>query len=458
MCSLWKCEFDLNAPELPCTACKNKGLVCTSEKKVYGRVREIRTAERHNALYSRESLLSTFMKPQMPDTDGLTSAEWMDITRFFSLAKPLDGSSPHRSFNGAFAVPDVILYDTGAAQASPLHRLAGLVFMSYLKEEKSTVATFEYLSKFYRQALDLYKSGAVLEVIYAWYVVSVYSLLGGDSIGMAIGHCHQYCRALVGLKTLIHDDNELQYLDTMWIAIISNLFYQHRDPIELSNLDHPAALLESFEQIQLLLKHGSSLLPSPQQIATPPQYAAFAWIGQKLEMLGVYMQYYLDTFLFRVNYIASDPRETETLRLALRDICERIMQLISQLPEIHAYIRDAYSFSSLFPEEKMDNIHAFLQFPPVRPRSVKSPTFPPEERDTAIAFAYTYARLLRNMLDPNADSNEEISTDIYSSAMALCRLCASFPNRGHPNINISIPHRTLFWAGLVLTKSKFPAG
>jgi len=330
--------------------------------------------------------------------------------------------------------------------------------MSYLKEKKSTVATFEYLNKFYRQALDLYKSGTGLEVISAWYVISIYALLGADSIGTAIAHCHQYCRALVALKTSIRDDDERQFLDIMCMDVIGDLYAQQRDPIGLFHLDDPTALQQSTEQIQLLLDQGSILLPSLQQIVNPPRCPTSLWVGQYVEALIIYMQYYLDIFLFRMEYIASDVRDTEDLRFSLRDICERLVQLITHFPDIVEYIQDAYFLSSVFSEEQHDNGDTFLQFPPVRPRSIKGPSTPPEERDTAIAFAYTFARLLRNLLDPVADSDETISADIYLSAIALCRLCASFPIRGHPTINITIPHRILFWAGLVLTKSRFPAG
>ena len=411
--------------------------------------------------HPRESLLSTFMKPQIFEADNLTSAEWMDVTRFFSMwpqTRRQEGKSLDRSFRGGFALPSVAIFDTGVAQASPLHRLAVLVFMSYLKEKKSTIATFEYLNKFYRLALDLYKSGTGLEVIYAWYVISIYTLLAGDSIGTAIAHCHQYCRALVALKTSIQDDDDRQFLDIMWMAVIGDLFTQHRDSIELFHLDDPTTLHQSIEQIHLLLKQCSILLPSLEQIVEPRRCATPLWVGQYLETLAIYMQYYLDLFLFRMEYINSDVHDTDNLRFALRNICERVLQLITHFPDIVEYIEDAYFLSSTFSEEQLGNRHTFLQFPPVRPRSVKGPSTPPEERDTAIAFAYTFARLLRNMLDPVADSNETTSTDIYLSAIALCRLCASFPNRGHPYINITIPHRTLFWAGLILTKSRFPAG
>jgi len=385
----------------------------------------------------------------------------MDIRHFFSIWPPEErlGGSPRRSFNGAFAVPDVAIYDTGLAQASPLHRLAILVFMSYLKQEKSDVATFEYLSKFYRQALNFYNSSTTLEAIYAWYVVAVYSVIGGDSIGMAIAHCHQYCRVYVALSSGIHDEEELQYLDIIWQDMIQSLYFQHRDAIGLDELNYPNAVLHSIEKIHLLLQKASSLLPSQQSIERQRSPEATVWVCQNINALVVHMQYYLDNFLFQINHRASDPQDMKTLRLELRDICGRIMQLVTHLPGIYEYVCDGYGFSPSFALENATVGREFLHFPPVRPRSAKSSSTPPVERDTAVAFAYTFARLLRNMLDPAADSDEKVSVDVYLSAIALCRLCASLPDRtpdhDEYHIRVLLTHRTLFWAGLVLTKSRY---
>jgi len=125
-------------------------------------------------------------------------------------------------------------------------------------------------------------------------------------------------------------------------------------------------------------------------------------------------------------------------------------------------VRDAYGFSPSFTLQQATAGREFLHFPPVRPRSVKSSSTPPVERDTAVAFAYTFARLLRNILDSTADSDEKVSADVHLSAIALCRLCASLPKRAPDHdqchIIVLLTHRTLFWAGLVLTKSRYLAG
>src|SRR5271169_1230031 len=93
----------------------------------------------------------------------------------------------------------------------------------------------------------------------------------------------------------------------------------------------------------------------------------------------------------------------------------------------------------------------------LRPRGLKSAE--PKAQDTALALLYTFARLLKNMLDPMADFDESIVTDIYRSTIALCRLCASFPNRSLSNPTVSLlVKRSLFWAGMILTKSTFQEG
>jgi len=381
----------------------------------------------------------------------------MDIMHFFSFwpEATRNRRGPIRQYGGYQFVPlAIVLYDTGLVQSSQLHRLAVLAFMSYFKTKKSNVQTFEYLSRFYQQLLKGSSARSTLEVVYAWYVVAIYTIMDGESIDVAIDHCHQFCRAFVSLRLSSWDDDELMYLETLWREMLDSLYYQHRDGIRLGDLTEPTDLTDlqlSTQKIHDMLQMSSAILPSQRRILRFNPTSR-EWICQNIVTLLIYLQYYFDHFLFRLNYTS---KESESLRTALRDILDRLLPLYAQLPDIQAYVDGAYSMP--FDGDEYD----FLSFLPVPPqRAVK--TFDRKARDTCAAFAYVFARMLRNMLDTNVNGNKNISDEIYRSALALCRLCATIPSRdSYPeryNVIVWMTHRTLFWAGMVLTRSRFPAG
>ena len=100
--------------------------------------------------------------------------------------------------------------------------------------------------------------------------------------------------------------------------------------------------------------------------------------------------------------------------------------------------------------------NTFLDFAAVEPRALK-PGTEPLVRDTALALVYAFARLVKNMLEVTFnDVDEKVNSEIYNSATAICRLCA--------NLSIEKPmeswivKRSLFWAGIIFTESKFPEG
>lgn len=182
-------------------------------------------------------------------------------------------------------------------------------------------------------------------------------------------------------------------------------------------------------------------------------------ILNKVRSLSIHMQFYLDCFLF-LSSSEADVARTKDIRDRLYNVLNRIVQLIRHLPNIGDYIYHAYSLLPGY--DSCSDAHGaangFLGFADVQPRGLILAR-DPKERDAALALLYAFARLLKNLLNSTAESGENVTTEIYHSAFALCRLCASFPNRSAKTQNfVLFTKRSLFWAGMVLPKWKYQAG
>jgi hypothetical protein len=322
--------------------------------------------------------------------------------------------------------------------------------MSHLQNNHSEKRTFEYLQKFYQQAQKCIDNGSVLELVYASYVVAVYSLVGGVSVRMAIDNCRQFCLAFVALKSWMVDEDEFMWLETLWQKVLSSLYYVHRDSIVFDDFNESLRLMNSADQLQQLLHYSSSLLPSLKDVSECRLSMTTEWICQKVISLSIHMQYYFDHFLL-LSTFSADGEGVKLLRTTLDDILDRIIHLIPQLSNIRDFIYNAYP--TQWPIES-STINDFLSFPDIRLRGLG--TYP-KERDTALAMLYTFSRLVKDMLKSIADTHENI-VEINKSAIALCRLCVSFPCRSVNPLVTLLVKRSLFWAGMVLTESRFPQG
>jgi hypothetical protein len=332
-----------------------------------------------------------------------------------------------------------------------LYRFAILVIMSYIKNNVS--GTSNYLSKYLVEAQKSIDNDSLLQVVFASYVVAVYSLMGGDSMKFALRSCHNFCKSIVGLtkSRMITDD----WIELLWQDVLTSLYYVYRDSALFRHPGlHTAELMESLGQVEGLLQASHCLLPSETHISNLPLSMTTEEICLKVKSLSIYLQFYLDHFLFRKTHDANLER-LQKLNQGLYDILDRITRLISHLSPISNYIYHAYpkrSNSGLCHYTSTTN--TFLHFPNVQPRGLKVGA-DPEERDTALALLYAFARLLKNALKRTADDDENL-TDIHDSAIAICRLCGSFPEQSR--MVALLAKRSLFWAGLVLTESRFNSG
>jgi hypothetical protein len=214
-----------------------------------------------------------------------------------------------------------------------------------------------------------------------------------------------------------------------------------------------AQSMQSLEQLQEVLQTAYCLLPSWDDISNLPLSMTTEEICHKLKSLSVYLQFYLDNFLFRARY-TGDAAGLNSLRSDLSDILDRIIRLTSHLSHISNYIHYAYAIRSNFDLPSTDPKNSFLHFADVQPYGL-NPSADPKPRDTALALLFAFARLLKGMLEQTADE-EKVTSIIHDSAIAICRLCASFPSPS-PMVTL-LAKRSVFWAGIILTESRFPSG
>ncbi len=290
--------------------------------------------------------------------------------------------------------------------------------------------------------------------------MAVHSLVAGASLQHALTNCRQFCQTIAKLQQSgIVARKEVSWMEMLWQEVIFSLYYIHRE-ILFRGIVGRARLEESFDQFYEMLSISRFFLPSEQDLVQLPLSMNTEAICQKIQTLSIYMQLYFEYFLFRESRGDEHDENTQEIVVALQSILEKIIRLITHLSNIPDFIHNAYSIRS----DASPNINGlvdndFLHYPNLHPRGLKSAS-DPKLRDIALALLYTFARLIKNLLKQSTTAvNDELVTEIQDSSIALCRLCASFPRHFFqiPMATLLIK-RTLFWAGLILTKSKFGLG
>ena len=209
--------------------------------------------------------------------------------------------------------------------------------------------------------------------------------------------------------------------------------------------------IDSFDRLENLLIVSVPLLPTQLEIFTIPISMTVDIILQNIRALSIHLQLDLDHLLLRASLGPSD--QTSRLTTRLSKTLGQIISLVAHLPGISDYIHHAYAFQLDVYLEGEGLQKSFLWFPDLEPRGLKPI---PKERDTALAILYAFAQLLKGMLEPEI-GYEDKSTDAVRSAVAMCRLCASFPTPSGLMATLLVK-RTLFWAGMVFTESRCLAG
>ena len=321
--------------------------------------------------------------------------------------------------------------------------------MSCLKNDDPAESsqTPGYLVQYHEEAQKCIDNVSLVELVYASYLVTISSIIGGNSVHLAIRYCLQFCQPIVALTKQKKLD---EWIELLWRDTLASLYYVHRDSVLYDCSRNQTPPTESLALWEELLETSFLLLVSEADIANLPVSMTTEKICHKIKTLSVYMQLYLDLFLLRIN--AKDVAKAKSARDHLYTIVDRILRLVSHLSSISDYIHHAYRIEPDTETVNDSPAGAFLHLPDVQPRSLKT-TVDPDVRDTALALLYAFARLLKTMLEPTAD---QVISDIQHSAIAICRLCANVPLEWA--MEAFLVKRSLFWAGLILTESNFRQG
>jgi hypothetical protein len=389
--------------------------------------------------------------PPPPDNERLKSFEWMYVHEFQSLHTWPYYPRCFRSRLGSNIGVELYQVSDINCHSSKLYRSAVMVLMSYLNYNDAS-DTETYRLKYEREAQDCINHGNLVDVVFASYLVAVYSILGEDTVQMALKRCQQFCKSVVHLSRIQKSTDP--WIELLWRDTLVALYNVHRDTILFNSSSSLESLLQSVAQWEELLQISHCLLARESDIANLPRSMPTETICHKIISLSVYLQVYLDHFLIRV-CLDEGAEETKSARRRLYGVVDRITRLGGHLPNISDYLYHAYHM-----EASSNIIHnpvgtKFLSYPDVLPRSL-SATAAPATRDTAVALLYAFAHLLKIMLESTADMDENAS-EVHDSAIAICRLCANLTIE--QEMETLLLKRSLFWAGLVLmTESKLSRG
>ena len=437
--------------QLPCKLCQERGVPCTP--KTWGPKREQNFS--HSDASSSITIFATVPRqPGSPDDQRLSPGEWMRILEFQSLWQE-SRYVPQRLTSRLSAQVGIGLYNVPDPDLNPytsnLYRTAVLVLMSCVTNSNYS-ETAHYLVRYHREAERCVENSSLVELVYSSYVVTIYSIIGGESVQMAIRYCREFCKCFIELTRKQNTIDE--WIELLWRDILMSIYYVYRDRVSCDCLRNVAPSEELVREWEGLLDTSYCILVSEEDIADLPLSMTTEKICHKLKSLSVYMQILLDLFLIRVN-VTEQAGETKLLRNRLYSVLDRILQLVAHLSNISDCIYHTYQMEQHPGPFNNLTTNIFLQLADVQPRGLRTAT-KPVTRDTALALLYAFARLLKNLLEPSADVDEKIKSEIYRSAIAICRLCA--------NIHIGsametlLVKRSLFWAGLILTESKLSPG
>src|SRR5271170_755545 len=213
--------------ELPCEICQERGLPCKNK-----------TWPPKSKHHSPQGLVSIPIIPVLdisrisasPDLALLNPIEWRFLKKFHSfqypsLYRPFLSLTSRLGTHGAVELYHVT--DFNCYSSIPF-RSAVFVLMSYLKNNDPSDTSL-YIAKYRREAQTCINNGSLLELVYASYVLTIYSIVGGESVQMAMECCHDFCKCVVVLTRKQKGTDD--WIEMLWRDVLSALYYVHRDQI-----------------------------------------------------------------------------------------------------------------------------------------------------------------------------------------------------------------------------------
>ena len=396
-------------------------------------------------------LLSVFRMPGPPDDNTLSPLDRSNIDNFSKLWRNVEVSVRAPVFfpsqlGSQFGVP---LFHPGTIIVnSKAQRFAVSCLMSYLS---GATTSNEYVLKYHQEAKRCIDQSSLVDLVFASYIVAVWSIIAGPSILTAISYCRQFSMAAtILLRRSSKHDLDRQWIEMLWQALLLPLYYIHLDVILLEK-ESVENILSSIKEREQMLDDTLLILPTDDDILGLPRSMSTEVTLNKTLTLSIYLHYLLEHLLLRG--IFDDFSVSERVEKSLRMVLARIGSLIPRLSNISDYIYEAYASEGAPSTADFADELRFLQWPKLLPRGLKPQV---RERDTALVMLYAFAELLKKLLDQKV-GHEEIAKEIRQSAIALCRLCATFGPKASPTAGLLIK-RTLFWARMGLASSEFPRG
>ena len=394
------------------------------------------------------------------DSTALTGEESLTRLELFELGEflrmwPSNKGSPHYFQNPRRSHTGIAVFNPTMTNTSvPVYRSAITLLMSYVRD-KPVVVQRMHLSTYFANARKCIERGAIVELIYASYIVAGYSLIGGETINEAI---HKVGMFAQGASILIDNesiqDEELWWIETLWQNLLMALYYIHHETVVRGGVSR--ASLDSFDRLERLFNNSTNFLPSGLDIANLPVSMPSTAVCVKLKSLAIYLQFYFDYCLF-VGALRKEASSKETTRLKMQlcSILGSICQLVSHLPNIPDAIYESYRHSRAETESGLSSSPTELsyQLGNVVLRGMNSSRHP-RIFDAAFALLYCFSRLLLNLL--NSSSQSIAQGDISRSVIALCRLCSAIESANlEPPTTVTLAlKRTLFWAGIFARASR----
>lgn len=436
-CLMIQCVYE--RIELPCTLCKSRGFPCGAADKIWGP-----QSNKQLALQPGQFVFAV-ESPQLPLTQIYHSARESDheYIQFF-LAKlrniPLTSSEALKLGFWPSQVGPLIPAHRVISASEPL-RLAVLSYASFYKAgSKLSIPALQYFGRCLLSIINATSVLRTVDLLYAVYTLIILAFENEEPINTVLIHLSRICR---DFNSLAHPGNGLDIREYLWMERLwQNMFHRlYGYLLENRSLSAVAIYMESIYQI---LQNSEFLLePDPREsiVFSEDKYDPAI---QKVQTAAIYMQYYFCHYLLQINLAVNDRRiVTAPLTVKLSQVLHHIVTSISQVK--HKKFLESFQTLSQF------NFNDYIQS---GGESHQLPTDVHGGLRYGFAFSlYFSAMLINSTLDAAPDPAA------YYAAISLSKIIVLRPTRPteYP-FSYFFDVRNLFLAGLILTRSRYPAG
>jgi hypothetical protein len=296
-----------------------------------------------------------------------------------------------------------------------------------------------YFEEFCKQARISIVSYAFLDLVYASFYITLYSLVSEESLVSSQTHCLQFCRSvdILLLKTNWRPWNRCGRIYWIYFSIFRD---SHMTTIrEILDAGNESILQQSSRLVPIDIKIWSLSNSRPDVLC------------RNLGTLTSFLQGLLHVFCFRNSVEADDATDRTTeVRTWVDEIIVKISQLVLQIPNTEKVLSEAYSACKFGVRDDVEFEDPQSIFSTAVVNWMRWDTIDLKSVHSALIYCFMLAK---HWIDAVADG---ITPTIEHSALAICCLSAMFIKMGG---NLGVPLKyALAWAGMILKKSRYPAG